>query len=180
MRLPDGTVDAARPVAGLMHTGGFTVLCFLGPGGGATLEAVGALRGLLGGLGATAYGVSLLGEETGSMPISMLPCHGACRGRELTGVVHDVNRILTSRMGLLHPLGGGRTALDAVVVLDAESRARIVLPLGWGVRGALDDGGNRWENVVGRVVRGVEWLRMEMAERVVREMEGMEVEMLTV
>jgi hypothetical protein len=79
------------------------------------------------------------------------------------------------RLGLLHPLGGGRMALDAVVVLDADSRARMVLPIGWGARpthgGCVDESGNRWENVVGRLLRGVEWLRAE-AER------GVEVEMV--
>jgi len=54
--------------------------------------------------------------------------------------------------------------LDAVVVLDADSRARMVLPIGWGMR-EQDETGNRWENLVGRVVRGLEWLREEMAER---------------
>lgn len=91
--------------------------------------------------------------------------------------VYDAQRTLTSRLGLLHPLGGGRTALDAVVVLDGSSRARMVLPIGWGVRGcrgdADTDAGNCWENIVGRVVRGVEWLRCEPAE-----IGGREIEML--
>ena len=76
-----------------------------------------------------------------------------------------MDRVLTKRMGLLHPLGGGRAALDAVVVLDGESRARMLLPIGWGERGCADDAGNRWQNVVARVVRGVEWLQAESAQR---------------
>lgn len=90
----------------------------------------------------------------------------------VTIIVHDAQRTLTKNLGLLHPLGGGRVALDAIVVLDAESRARMVLPIGWGVRGASEDGANLWENVMGRVVRGVEWLRGEVVET------AMEVDML--
>lgn len=67
-----------------------------------------------------------------------------------------------------------------MVVLDGDSRVRMVLPIGWGVRGCRgdadadsDDAGNRWENIVGRVVRGVEWLRCEQAE-----IGGREIEML--
>jgi hypothetical protein len=36
------------------------------------------------------------------------------------------------RLGLLHPLGGGKFPLDALVVLDQEGRRRLVLPFGWG------------------------------------------------
>ncbi|CAN9175898.1 unnamed protein product [Alternaria alternata] len=36
------------------------------------------------------------------------------------------------RLGLLHPLGGGKFPLDALVVLDKQSRRRLVLPFGWG------------------------------------------------
>lgn len=36
------------------------------------------------------------------------------------------------RLGLLHPLGGGKYPLDALVVLDAQGRRRLVLPFGWG------------------------------------------------
>ncbi|KAF1815933.1 hypothetical protein P152DRAFT_202224 [Eremomyces bilateralis CBS 781.70] len=35
-------------------------------------------------------------------------------------------------LGLLHPLGGGQTLLDAVVLLDSSLRKRITLPVGWG------------------------------------------------
>lgn len=36
------------------------------------------------------------------------------------------------RLGLLHPLGGGETPLDALVVVDNRGRRRLVLPFGWG------------------------------------------------
>ncbi|KAF1953870.1 hypothetical protein CC80DRAFT_476717 [Byssothecium circinans] len=36
------------------------------------------------------------------------------------------------RLGLLHPLGGGEFPLDAIVVVDAKARRRLVLPFGWG------------------------------------------------
>lgn len=36
------------------------------------------------------------------------------------------------RLGLLHPLGGGKLPLDALVVLDRHGRRRLVLPFGWG------------------------------------------------
>ena len=188
VRLPHGRgVQPQRPVTSLLRAGGFTVLCFLGAGGDATLRSVGAVAGLLANLGALCYGVSLADPDNRwGVPISKPPCCRAAvlswrRCLELTKqAVHDAQRTMTTRLGLLHPLGGGRTALDAVVVLDGDSRARMVLPIGWGVRGCrgdadadLDDAGNRWENIVGRVVRGVEWLRCEQAE-----IGGREIEML--
>jgi len=36
------------------------------------------------------------------------------------------------RLGLLHPLGGGKYPLDALVVIDRHGRRRLVLPFGWG------------------------------------------------
>ncbi|KAL5121987.1 hypothetical protein ACEQ8H_000203 [Pleosporales sp. CAS-2024a] len=36
------------------------------------------------------------------------------------------------RLGLLHPLGGGKFPLDALVLLDHRGRRRLVLPFGWG------------------------------------------------
>ncbi|KAF2015691.1 hypothetical protein BU24DRAFT_183467 [Aaosphaeria arxii CBS 175.79] len=36
------------------------------------------------------------------------------------------------KLGLLHPLGGGHCPLDALVVIDAQGRRRLVLPFGWG------------------------------------------------
>ena len=36
------------------------------------------------------------------------------------------------QLGLLHPLGGGKEPLDAIVVLDAKGKRRLVLPFGWG------------------------------------------------
>jgi len=42
------------------------------------------------------------------------------------------------RLGLLHPLGGGKFPLDALVVLDGEGRRRLVLPIGWGAGKHVD------------------------------------------
>lgn len=36
------------------------------------------------------------------------------------------------RLGLLHPLGGGKFPLDALAVVDKKGRRRLVLPFGWG------------------------------------------------
>ncbi|KAJ4411219.1 hypothetical protein N0V91_001595 [Didymella pomorum] len=36
------------------------------------------------------------------------------------------------RLGLLHPLGGGKFPLDALAVVDRKGRRRLVLPFGWG------------------------------------------------
>jgi hypothetical protein len=36
------------------------------------------------------------------------------------------------QLGLLHPLGGGKEPLDAIVVLDTKGKRRLVLPFGWG------------------------------------------------
>ncbi|RMZ74032.1 hypothetical protein GMOD_00004857 [Pyrenophora seminiperda CCB06] len=42
------------------------------------------------------------------------------------------------RLGLLHPLGGGKFPLDALVVLDGKGRRRLVLPIGWGAGKHVD------------------------------------------
>ena len=68
----------------------------------------------------------------------------------------------------MHPLGGGRQSLDAVVVLDREWRRRMLLPVGWGIPGprmgctAVDN--NSVQSAVGNCVKGVEWLAGESAE----------------
>ncbi|KAI5779524.1 hypothetical protein EDC01DRAFT_778309 [Geopyxis carbonaria] len=166
-RISTLTVDILRPtghravdagVADLMSAGngGFTVLCFLG----STVDVLTALegvKGLLAGKGAAVYGV-VVGNE-------------APAGRQVS-ILMDKRRTLTTGLGLLHPLGGGRMALDAVVVLDRESAVRMVLPVGWGCRGD-EAGGNRVENVVSRVVSGVEWLGQE---KPVMQLRGGEVE----
>jgi len=36
------------------------------------------------------------------------------------------------RLGLLHPLGGGKFPLDALAVVDRKGRRRLILPFGWG------------------------------------------------
>lgn len=50
------------------------------------------------------------------------------------------------RLGLLHPLGGGKFPLDALVVLDPQGRRRLVLPFGWGA-------GTHTETSAGRGIR---------------------------
>lgn len=155
------------PLAGLVRGAGreTAVLCFLGSGVGVrTLAALAEVRGVLAGVGAGVWGVALAAEA--------LPA-GAAAGVD---VVWDVRAVLTKALGLLHPLGGGRAPLDAVVVVDEEGRARMVLPVGWAGRGA-DGETCVLRNVVARVVRGVEWLgeekkAAEWAERMEVEMSG--------
>ncbi|TGZ78931.1 hypothetical protein EX30DRAFT_373452 [Ascodesmis nigricans] len=159
---PDNTYTPQVTLPQLLQPGGnnITVLCFIG-GTRVVLDSLAQVKGVLHGLGANVMGVSLTdvnGVEVG------------------VPVVWDRERVLARGMGMLHPLGGGRVALDAVVVLDEEWRERVVLPVGWGVRGAGRDAESVLENVVGRVVRAVEWLREEWEERVRRE-SAMEVEM---
>lgn len=48
----------------------------------------------------------------------------------IQGVTPSNNHFV--RLGLLHPLGGGKFPLDALVVLDTQGRRRLVLPFGWG------------------------------------------------
>lgn len=150
------------PVSELLRPGcAFTVLVFLG-GTRAVLDSLAAVRGLLQGLGAGVLGVSLQDVQGLEIPVP---------------VVWDRERTLARGLGMLHPLGGGRVALDAVVVLDAEWRERVVLPVGWGVRGAGRDAESVEANVVGRVVRAVEWLKEEWEEGLRRET-AMEVDMM--
>ncbi|KAF2099110.1 hypothetical protein NA57DRAFT_56733 [Rhizodiscina lignyota] len=49
-----------------------------------------------------------------------------------------------TRLGLLHPLGGGREALDAIVLLDRQGRRRLVLPFGWGSGRHVRDAAGGW------------------------------------
>lgn len=45
-------------------------------------------------------------------------------------------------LGLLHPLGGGREPLDALVLIDRQGKRRLVMPFGWGAgRYVLDTAG---------------------------------------
>ncbi|KAF1971476.1 hypothetical protein BU23DRAFT_183200 [Bimuria novae-zelandiae CBS 107.79] len=59
------------------------------------------------------------------------------------------------RLGLLHPLGGGEHPLDALVVIDAQAKRRLVLPFGWGA-------GKHADTPAGRIVqtRLMDLLRM--------------------
>ena len=43
------------------------------------------------------------------------------------------------QLGLLHPLGGGKEPLDAIVVLDTKGKRRLVLPFGWGAGRHIHD-----------------------------------------
>ncbi|KAI5838948.1 hypothetical protein DFP73DRAFT_242274 [Morchella snyderi] len=162
-------MDVGRRVGGLRGRGRVTVLAFLG----CTLEhlvGLGHVAALLASGGADVFGVSLSAPPPGT---STLP------------VIHDVTRALTLALGLLHPLGGGRQALDAIVVLDRDSLRRMVLPVGWGPRLAPgqrdEENGEGVSSVVGRCVKGVEWLGNEAVDQVVEDVEmGMAAEVVGV
>jgi hypothetical protein len=51
------------------------------------------------------------------------------------------------KLGLLHPLGGGRSPLDAIVIIDTKGKRRLVLPFGWGA------GRHVWDPITGPVVQ---------------------------
>ncbi|CUS07073.1 unnamed protein product [Tuber aestivum] len=154
------SLDCGRRVGDLRGSRGFTVLCFLE----CTIEhlqGLGQVASLLGNLNADVFGVSLSAPlpHTSSLPI-----------------VHDRTRALTLSLGLLHPLGGGRQALDAIVILDREARQRVVLPVGWGPRpvpgqSAADEESNSINSIVGRCVKGVEWLCNEAMDDTVEDVE---------
>ncbi|RPA83355.1 hypothetical protein BJ508DRAFT_71297 [Ascobolus immersus RN42] len=137
---------------------GCRVLCFLGSTD-SHLNALSSVADLLAkSFNTPIHGISL---QQLSAPSSMsIP------------IIHDSTRTLTLHLGLLHPLGGGRTALDAIVVLDREGRRRMLLPVGWGVRNCGVDrghlvggeGNGEVENLVMRLVKGVEWLCSEAEE----------------
>jgi hypothetical protein len=50
------------------------------------------------------------------------------------------------KLGLLHPLGGGKFPLDALVVVDTKGRRRLVLPFGWGA-------GRHASTAAGRIIQ---------------------------
>ncbi|EPS44496.1 hypothetical protein H072_1522 [Dactylellina haptotyla CBS 200.50] len=149
----------------------FTMLCFLG----CTIDhlhAASVVSALLSTFKVNVFGVSLIPPppHTSSLPI-----------------IYDGTRQLSSSLGLLHPLGGGRQALDAIVVLDSKLRRRMLLPIGWGVkpqrqqRSARNVGlANTYadseeeemmltseqevERAVKRMIAGIEWLIHEETE----------------
>jgi len=145
------------------------------------------ISSLLSTLSACVYGVSLILPPpfTSSLPISTSPSLTAIFifGANGFRTVHDHTRALTSTLGLLHPLGGGRQALDAIVVLDSQFRRRMLLPLGWGPTSRSEDdvdevvggdGQREVQRVIREVVEGVEWLVHDEVERAEREWrEGM-------
>ncbi|KAF3911985.1 hypothetical protein AA313_de0206101 [Arthrobotrys entomopaga] len=149
----------------------FTMLCFLG----CTIDhlhAASVVSSLLSTFKVNVYGVSLIPPppHTSSLPI-----------------IFDGTRHLTSSLGLLHPLGGGRQALDAIVVLDSKLRRRMLLPIGWGVKPRkpqrsagstqlantyadteeeemLLSSEQEVERAVKRLISGIEWLIHEETE----------------
>ncbi|RPB28847.1 hypothetical protein L211DRAFT_242031 [Terfezia boudieri ATCC MYA-4762] len=168
---------AGKGAGGGNWSGGFSVLCFLGY----TIEHLKSLSqvaSLLGNFDAHIFGVSLFPPPPNS---SSLP------------IIHDYTRSLTLQLGLMHPLGGGRQSLDAIVVLDRENRRRMLLPVGWGVPTAAVPGqgggrpvvgctappeDNSVQSAVGNCVKGVEWLVGEREEEgEVNEMADVEMEM---
>lgn len=50
--------------------------------------------------------------------------------------VEDPHGYIARECGVLHPMGGGRLALDCMVIIDSELRQRAIIPLGiekdWG------------------------------------------------
>lgn len=74
-----------------------------------------------------------------------------------SGWIVDEKRSLAKELGLLHPLGGGRECVDAVVVVDAQGRWRGSVVVGFGEW--------RGEGLLMKVVGGVEWLANESAQR---------------
>ncbi|RPA90799.1 hypothetical protein L873DRAFT_1716642 [Choiromyces venosus 120613-1] len=154
------SLEFGRRVGDLWRSRGFTVLCFLG----CTIEPLQSLShvaSLLDNLNANVFGISLSAPppHTSSLPI-----------------IYDRTRALTLSLGLLHPLGGGRQALDAIVILDRDSRQRVVLPVGWGARSVpgqctADEESNSINSVVGRCVKGVEWLCSEALDDTVEDVE---------
>ncbi|KAK6361717.1 hypothetical protein TWF730_005431 [Orbilia blumenaviensis] len=146
----------------------FTMLCFLG----CTIDhlhAASVVSSLLSTFRVHVYGVSLIPPPAN---VSSLP------------IIYDGTRHLTSSLGLLHPLGGGRQALDAIVVLDSKLRRRMLLPIGWvkpkyQPRGAMEltntyadteeeemvlTSEQEVERALKRLIAGIEWLIHEEAE----------------
>ncbi|KAH0551685.1 hypothetical protein GP486_007097 [Trichoglossum hirsutum] len=93
-------------------------------------------------------------------------------------IIHDSPPNIIPALGLLHPLGGGREALDAVVVLDACGRRRMVLPVGWGQSrhyAAPDELlKNTMAKLMANLVDGLQWLDRESREQREQELEKME------
>ncbi|KAF1845793.1 uncharacterized protein K460DRAFT_282027 [Cucurbitaria berberidis CBS 394.84] len=67
------------------------------------------------------------------------------------------------RLGLLHPIGGGKFPLDALVILDRKGRRRLVLPFGWGAGKHADTPAGRsiQTRLMGLLRSGVETLEAE-------------------
>ncbi|RVD88431.1 uncharacterized protein DFL_002617 [Arthrobotrys flagrans] len=153
----------------LVHDGSrFTMLCFLG----CTIDhlhAASVVSSLLSTFKVNVYGVSLIPPPA---HVSSLP------------IIYDGTRQLTSSLGLLHPLGGGRQALDAIVVLDSKLRRRMLLPIGWvkprnqprGIMGLANTYADteeeemvltseqEVERALKRLIAGIEWLIHEETE----------------
>lgn len=144
-------------IKGLIPKGGVAVLCVV-EGRREHLRGLERVSGVLGGVE---------GGKVVSFAVSLCEQDDTPRrtGDAVLPWVWDESRRLLLRLGLLHPLGGGRTALDAVVVVDWRGRRRMLFPIGWQGR----EGVGEVEEMVWRVVRGCEWL--------VGEEESVEVEM---
>ncbi|KAI9767597.1 MAG: hypothetical protein M1840_005634 [Geoglossum simile] len=82
---------------------------------------------------------------------------------------------------LLHPLGGGREALDAIVVLDTCGRRRMVLPVGWGQSRYCSVSDELLKctllKLIANLMDGVRWLDKECREQRESGPEEMEIDM---
>jgi len=71
------------------------------------------------------------------------------------------------QLGLLHPLGGGKTPLDALVLIDGQGRRRLVVPFGWGAGKHVGEqvyGGAVKARLMGALREGVAGLERERVE----------------
>jgi hypothetical protein len=88
-------------------------------------------------------------------------------------IIYDSPPTLTPALGLLHPLGGGRQALDTIVVLDRKGRRRMALPI-TRVGAAWEEdcviGCNKCTKceildlMRGKLIEGIKWLETERDE----------------
>ncbi|KAH0542236.1 hypothetical protein FGG08_003358 [Glutinoglossum americanum] len=153
-------------LAGKELNGGLVVLCILG----STTVHLRALSSLSPSLSASYPTIGILGVSL----------HASVLHDYQFPIVHDSPPNITPALGLLHPLGGGREALDAIVVLDTCGRRRMVLPVGWGQSRHCTVSDELLRNTMAKLMAnlmdGVRWLDKEWQEQREEELEEMEVD----